>query len=34
MNKWLYAIILILIGYLVGVKFPQYGNQALSKIGV
>lgn len=34
MNKWLVAIILLIVGYLVGVKYPSYGTQALSKVGM
>lgn len=34
MNKWLMIILLLLVGYFVGVKFPQYGSQALSKVGM
>lgn len=34
MNKWLVAIVLILLGYLIGVKFPQYGANALAKVGM
>lgn len=34
MNKWMLVIVLVLIGYLIGVKWPQYGNQALAKVGM
>ena len=28
------GIILLLIAYLVGVKYPSFGNSALSKVGL
>ena len=32
--KWLTIFVLLLIGYLVGVRYPDTGNKLLGSIGV
>ena len=34
MNKWLVIIIVAVVAYLVGVKYPATGATALSKVGM
>jgi hypothetical protein len=31
---WIGMIVIIVIAYLVGTKYPSYGNAALSKVGL
>lgn len=32
-NHWLMLVIVLIIGYLIGVKFPATGQNLLSKVG-
>jgi hypothetical protein len=34
MKGWLMIVVVLIIGYLVGVKFPSTGNALLSKVGL